>query len=90
MGKNIIRLTENGLRNIIKEAILTEMNGNNLSDEEIITMAKMVVKRYGTGNMIDLNNPQQLVQDVRQVMQMNGCDEYNALMYMSGAKGGGW
>ena len=61
-----------------------------MDPNEVMTLAKIVVKKYGNGNCIDLNNTEELVQTVAQVMRMNNCDEYEALVYMSGAKGGGW
>ena len=57
---------------------------------DIMSLANIVIKKYGHGNMIDTSNPEELVQNVQQVMKTEGCDEYEALVYMSGAKGGGW
>ena len=82
------KLTEDRLRNIIRSVIRESLGG--LDENEVMTLANIVVKKYGHGNCIDLNNPQELVQNVAQVMQSQGCDEYEALVYMSGAKGGGW
>lgn len=82
------KLTEDRLRNIIRSVIMESLSG--LDENEVMTLAKIVVKKYGHGNCIDLNNPQELMQNVAQVMQSQGCDEYEALVYMSGVKGGGW
>ena len=89
MRNKVVTLSENKLRNLIKSVIRESFNNNGLDPNEVMTLAKIVVKKYGNGNCIDLNNTEELVQTVAQVMRMNNC-EYEALVYMSGAKGGGW
>ena len=90
MEKNIVKLTEDRLRSIIKDVIRESLGGGALDTNEVMTLANIVVKKYGHGNCIDLNNPEELVQQVAQVMKSQNCDEYEALVYMSGVKGGGW
>ena len=67
-----------------------ERQAKPLSDQAILALAKVVVSEYGNGNCIDLNNPQGVIETVRYVQRTEGCDEYKALLYMSGALGGGW
>ena len=91
--KNIIKLDESKIRCVVENVlrgILNENMASGLDENEIMTLAKIVVNKYGTGNMIDLSNPEELVSNVQQVMQRQNCDEYEALKYMSGANGGGW
>lgn len=93
--KKLIKLTESDLHKLVKESvkkIVTESMGANggIDVNDIMSLANIVIKKYGHGNMIDTSNPEELVQNVQQVMKTEGCDEYEALVYMSGAKGGGW
>lgn len=93
--KKKIKLTESVLHKLVQESVIKvlsesmDTNGG-LDANDILALANIVVKKYGNGNCIDLDNPQQLINDVQYVMRTERCDEYEALVYMSGAKGGGW
>lgn len=69
---------------------LKESQNEPLDDNDIMTLAQVVVKKYGHGNTIDLDKPQDVIETVKYVMRSQQCDEYTALKYMSGALGGGW
>ena len=88
-----IKLTKSNLHKIIKESVnkvLKEGHEQQLSDNAILALAKIVVEEFGHGNCIDLNNPKDLIETVKYVMRMQRCDELEALKYMSGIYGGGW
>ena len=69
---------------------LKESQDEPLDDNDIMQLAQIVVKKYGHGNCIDLDNPQDVISTVKHVMKTQQCDEYKALEYMSGHLGGGW
>ena len=91
--KKIIKLTESELYRLVNESvrrIVTENIDETLDDNDIMALANIVVKKYGHGNCIDLDNPQDVIATVKHVMKTQRCDEYKALEYMSGHLGGGW
>lgn len=88
--KKRIKLTEKDLSRIVRSVIREAVTGDALDVTDVVTLAKVVVKKYGDGNCIDIDNPEGLMHDVQYVMRTENCDEYTALVYMSGAMGGGW
>ena len=95
--KKQITLKESDLHRIVKESISNFLNertaltqGESLGDEEIMTLAKIIVSKYGNGNCIDLSDPQGVIETVKYVMRSERCDEIEALKYMAGVYGGGW
>ena len=88
--KKRIKLTEKDLSRIVRSVIREAVTGDALDVNDVVALANIVVKKYGHGNCIDTDNPEGLMQDVQYVMRTENCDEYNALVYMSGARGGGW
>lgn len=85
------RMNESKLNRIIKESLSKVLNENigNLSEQEVMMLANIVVKQYGHGNIIDLNDPQSTIEAVQQCMQSTGIqDVYEALKTM--VTRGGW